>query len=248
MAEAPALADSPLPPRAPRIADPQAVAVVGVDDHLPPVSAQRLNAQALRQHFQAAAPWQPELPGDNPLRDAQGTTAAAVLIALVMREHGLQVLLTQRTAHLRDHAGQISFPGGRSEPEDADAVATALRETEEEVGLARHHVEVIGRLPDYITITGYSVTPVVALVQPNFQLSLDAFEVAEAFEVPLAFLMTPAHHRRHAAEFEGQMRRFLSMPWVPAASAAALADPPREYFIWGATAAMLRNLYRFLAA
>jgi 8-oxo-dGTP pyrophosphatase MutT (NUDIX family) len=156
----------------------------------------------------------------------------------VQRDDGLHVLLTQRTDHLHDHAGQISFPGGRVETHDADDVATALRETEEEIGLSRSRVEIIGRLPTYTTITHFVVTPVVALVQPPFELALDSFEVAEAFEVPLPFLMTPAHHQRHVFEYGGQSRQFLSMPW---------RQGEREYFIWGATAAMLRNLYAFLS-
>jgi 8-oxo-dGTP pyrophosphatase MutT (NUDIX family) len=164
-------------------------------------------------------------------------------VPLVQRPQGLQVLLTRRTEHLRDHAGQISFPGGRAEPDDADAVAAALREAEEEIGLPRARVDVIGALPPYTTITDYVVTPVVALVQPPFDLRLDAFEVAEAFEVPLQFLMTPAHHRRHEFDWQGRRRQFLSMPW----QAPGPDGAPREYFIWGATAAMLRNLYRFLA-
>lgn len=154
------------------------------------------------------------------------------------------MLLTQRTDHLRDHAGQISFPGGRSEAHDTDAVATALRETEEEVGLSRSHVDVIGTLPVYTTVTAFQVTPVVALVQPGFTLAIDHFEVAEAFEVPLSFLMNPAHHQRHVVTVDGIERRFVSMPW----SVQDARGQSRQYFIWGATAAMLRNLYRFLAA
>jgi 8-oxo-dGTP pyrophosphatase MutT (NUDIX family) len=133
-------------------------------------------------------------------------------------------------------------PADASSKDDADAVATALREAEEEVGLPRDTVEIIGQLPHYTTVTRYVVTPVVALVRPPFTLQLDAFEVAEAFEVPLSFLMTPAHHRRHEFDLQGQRRQFLSMPWQD-------LDPhgaPRSYFIWGATAAMLRNLYGFL--
>jgi 8-oxo-dGTP pyrophosphatase MutT (NUDIX family) len=156
----------------------------------------------------------------------------------------VRVLLTRRTEHLRDHAGQISFPGGRAEPGDADAAATALRESAEEIGLAPDRVEVIGTLPDYTTVTSYVVTPVVALLRTPFSVAPDSFEVAEVFEVPLAFLMTPAHHRRHAVEFEGRRRQFLSIPW----RGRGADGIEREYFIWGATAAMLRNLYRFLAA
>ena len=171
---------------------------------------------------------------------------AAVLVPLVQREDrgdgGLHVLLTRRTDHLRDHAGQISFPGGRAEEVDADAVHTALREAEEEVGLSPDFVDVIGALPVYTTVTGFHVTPVVALVRPGFTLTIDSVEVAEAFEVPLAFLMDPANHRRHQFEFGGERRQFLSMPW----QGVDAAGQPREYFIWGATAAMLRNLYAFL--
>lgn len=227
-------------PNVPRITDPQAVPVVGVDDHLPPVAPDELTAPSLRARFAAPPAFVPEIPGDGGrFATERPPTPAAVLVPLVMREHGLQVLLTQRTAHLRDHAGQVSFPGGRAERHDADAVATALRETEEEVGLARQHIEVIGQLPHYRTVTSYVVTPVVGLVQPDFALALDGQEVAEAFEVPLAFLMTPANHRRHRFEWDGQARQFLSMPWPRPG-----ADD--SYFIWGATAAMLRNLYSFL--
>jgi 8-oxo-dGTP pyrophosphatase MutT (NUDIX family) len=228
----------------PRITDPHAVPVTGVDDHLPPVDPSQLGPASLRQRFSTPPAWQPETLGDG-ARLIQGQPSpASVLVPLVMRDHGLHVLLTRRTDHLRDHAGQISFPGGRAEAHDADAVATALRETEEEVGLHRRHVEVIGALPHYTTITSYVVTPVVALVDPGFTLALDRFEVAEAFEVPLDFLMTPAHHRRHAFEMAGQQRQFLSMPW----QGVDADGQPRQYFIWGATAAMLRNLYRFLSS
>jgi len=228
----------------PRILDPRVVPVAGHDGHLPGIPADRLSAERLREQFAAARPFTPEMPGDGRRFDlAREPSPAAVLVPLVHRPEGLSVLLTRRTDHLRDHAGQISFPGGRSEPEDGSAAETALRETEEEVGLARRHVEVVGTLPVYTTVTSYTVTPVVALVTPPFALALDSFEVAEAFEVPLAYLMTPAHHRRHVFTFDGGERQFLSMPWHgPGAD-----GEPREYFIWGATAAMLRNLYRFLA-
>jgi 8-oxo-dGTP pyrophosphatase MutT (NUDIX family) len=227
----------------PRILDPQAVPVIGTDAHLPAVDHARLTPEALRQRFVLPPSWQAEIPGDTELT-ATELMPASVLMPLVQRPDGLRVLLTRRTEHLRDHAGQISFPGGRVEQDDADAVATALREAEEEVGLPRSAVDVIGQLPHYTTVTRYVVTPVVALVRPPFNLQLDAFEVAEAFEVPLSFLMTPAHHQRHEFELQGQRRQFLSMPWQD-------LDPdgaPRRYFIWGATAAMLRNLYGFLRA
>jgi 8-oxo-dGTP pyrophosphatase MutT (NUDIX family) len=156
-------------------------------------------------------------------------TPAAVLFPIVLRDNGQTVLLTQRTAHLRDHAGQISFPGGRVEAEDESPIHTALRETEEEIGLAREHVEVLGFLPEYRTGTGFRVTPVVALVTPPFELALDPFEVAEAFEVPLSFLLDPANHKRHSLHYRGALRHFFAMPYG-------------DYFIWGATAGMIRSL------
>jgi 8-oxo-dGTP pyrophosphatase MutT (NUDIX family) len=225
------------------ILDPQSVPVIGVDDQLPAVEAARLEPDALRRRFAQVADWQPELAGDGRTFAGREPSMASVLVPLVAHPHGVSVLLTRRTEHLKDHAGQISFPGGRAEATDADAVDTALREAEEEVGLARPQVEVIGALPAYTTVTAFRVTPVVGLVRPGFTLALDPFEVAEAFEVPLQFLMSPAHHRRHRFEHDGNTRQFLSMPWEGVDAAGA----PRRYFIWGATAAMLRNLYRFLA-
>jgi 8-oxo-dGTP pyrophosphatase MutT (NUDIX family) len=231
-------------PPPPRILDPRSVPVAGTDAHLPAVPAGRLSERAVRERFAMPAAWAPEFAGDGRVFARREPVPAAVLVPLVKRPSGLSVLLTRRTEHLRDHAGQISFPGGRSEPDDADAAGTALRETEEEVGLDRRNVEVIGELPPYATVTSYVVTPVVAMVTPPFDVKLDAHEVAEAFEVPLAFLMTPAHHRRHLFAFDGGQHQFLSMPWRGAGDDGI----EREYFIWGATAAMLRNLYRFLAA
>lgn len=156
-------------------------------------------------------------------------TPAAVLFPIVLREGGETVLLTQRTVHLRDHAGQISFPGGRVEAEDLSPIHTALRETEEEIGLAREHVEILGFLPEYRTGTGFRVTPVVALVRPPFVLALDPFEVAEVFEVPLAFLLDPGNHKQHSLHHRGALRHFFAMPYG-------------DYFIWGATAGMIRSL------
>lgn len=159
----------------------------------------------------------------------QPLTPAAVLLPIVLRPAGQTVLLTQRTAHLRDHAGQISFPGGRVETEDLSPVHTALRETEEEIGLSRQHVEVLGYLPEYRTATGYRVTPVVGVVAPPFELSPDAQEVAEVFEVPLGFLLDPANHQRHSLHYRGALRHYFAMPYG-------------DYFIWGATAGMIRSL------
>lgn len=227
------------------IKDPRSVPVVGVDHHLPAVPPARLTPQALRKRFAHPPPWQPETRADAArIPEGRSPADASVLVPLVVRgDAPLQVLLTQRTAHLKAHAGQISFPGGRAEAEDADAVQTALREAQEEVGIRPEQVEVIGRLPLYTTVTAFRVTPVVALLHAPYDLQPDPFEVAEAFEVPLAFLMDPAHHRRHRIELDGSARHFISMPWT-----AQQAQSAREYFIWGATAAMLRNLYRLLAA
>ena len=229
---------------APRVLNPRLVPVVGTDAHLPAVQPERLTAGALRLRFAQLADWQTEHHGDGRAFSDHTPAQAAVLVPLVQRAGGLQVLLTRRTDHLRDHAGQISFPGGRSEPEDGGPAATALREAEEEVGLAHDRVQVIGQMPVYTTVTSFVITPVVALVTPPFELVLDTFEVAEAFEVPLQHLMNPAHHQRHVFSFDGGERQFLSMPW----HGAGADGMEREYFIWGATAAMLRNLYRFLAA
>ncbi|MDN3545957.1 MAG: CoA pyrophosphatase [Roseateles asaccharophilus] len=228
----------------PPILNPQAVPVTGVDTHLPAVPAAVLSPAALRQRFAAQPAWQPEIAGDGARFAQREPAAAAVLVPLVMHESGLRLLLTRRTAHLRSHAGQISFPGGRVESEDGGVVETALRETAEEIGLHRTQIEVIGQLPIYTTVTAFEVTPVVALLRPGFTLTLDAGEVDEAFEVPLDFLMNPAHHQRHTFRWEGGERQFLSMPWHQRDAQGVL----REYFIWGATAAMLRNLYRFLSA
>jgi 8-oxo-dGTP pyrophosphatase MutT (NUDIX family) len=222
--------------------DPQKLPVVGVDDHLPALSLATLDARALRRRFLAPPIWSPEIKTEGRFTE-RPPAPASVLIALVQHPE-ITVLLTQRTDHLTDHAGQISFPGGRAEPEDVDAAATALREANEEIGLQESFVDVLGAMPTYTTGTGFIVTPVVSLVRPGFVVLADPFEVAEVFEVPLAFLMNPANHRRHAVEVNGVHREFLSIPW----DGVDAVGQPRRYFIWGATAAMLRNLYRFLAA
>ncbi len=160
---------------------------------------------------------------------------AAVLVPLVPHPAGMTVLLTRRTDHLHHHPGQISFPGGRVEDADVTPVMTALRETEEEIGLDPDRIELLGELPDYCTGTGFRITPVVGLVHPPFSLRLDTFEVAEAFEVPLDFLLDPANHQRHRAEYGGRMREYHAMPW-------------QGYYIWGATAGILVSLYRCLSS
>jgi len=159
--------------------------------------------------------------------------AAAVLVPLVERDGGMTVLLTQRTAHLSAHAGQISFPGGRVEEQDADTVATALRETEEEVGLPRERVSIIGRLDNYVTGTGFEITPVVGIVAPPFVLAIDPFEVAEAFEVPLSYVLDRRNHQRVERESAGRRRVFFVLPY-------------EGRNIWGATAGILVNLAEVL--
>jgi 8-oxo-dGTP pyrophosphatase MutT (NUDIX family) len=222
--------------------NPQELPVLGVDDHLPAVGLAHLSAAALRVRFSAPPVWTPEIRNEGRFTERE-PAHASVLVPLVQRAE-MMVLLTQRTDHLTNHPGQISFPGGRVEPADVDAAATALREAHEEIGLEAAHVEVIGAMPTYTTATGFIVTPVVGLISPQLTLRVDPFEVAAVFEVPLAFLMDPAHHRRHAIEVDGARREFFSMPW----QGADEQGQPQRFFIWGATAAMLRNLYRLLAA
>lgn len=222
--------------------DPLTLPVVGIDDHLPALTADVLRSAAVRRRFMLPPIWTPEIKNEPRFND-RAPAHASVLVALVERDE-LTVLLTQRTDHLHDHPGQVSFAGGRVEPTDADAAATALREAQEEIGLDPPFVDVLGAMPTYTTGTGFIVTPIVALVRPGFEVRPDPFEVADVFEVPLSFLMNPANHRRHAVEVNGAQRQFLSMPW----DGVDDQGQPRRYFIWGATAAMLRNLYRFLAA
>ena len=217
--------------------DPRSVPVVGVDAHLPPVGSEALAAGALRQRFARPPAWQPEVWAEPRFTD-RAPAQAAVLVPVVMRERPM-VILTQRTPHLSTHSGQVAFPGGKRDETDADEADTALREAEEEIGLERGRTEVLGRMPTYTTGTQFIVTPVVALVQPDYRLALNPHEVADAFEVPLDWLMNPAHHRRHAIVFNGARREWFSMPYE---------DAGTERFIWGATAAMLRNFYRFLSA
>ncbi|QBM29588.1 putative NUDIX hydrolase [Hydrogenophaga pseudoflava] len=199
--------------------------------------AGRLTPEGLRERFARPPVWTPELVRERRFTD-RAPAPAAVLIPLVVRER-LGLLLTQRTAHLSTHSGQIAFPGGKVDAEDRDATAAALREAQEEIGLEPAHVEVLGRLPEYVTGTQFHITPVVALVQPGFTLLPNPGEVDDVFEVPLDFLMDPVNHRRHGFEWNGEMREWYSMPYQEGAT---------ERFIWGATAGMLRNLYRFLTA
>ena len=163
----------------------------------------------------------------------EGVTAAAVLIPVIAHPAELTVLFTQRTTSLRSHAGQVSFPGGRAEPEDPSVEFTALREAGEEIGLAPERVEVLGRLADYHTRTGYRVAPVIGLVAPPLELAPDPREVDQVFEVPLAFLLDPLNLQRRTREFQGRTVGFYVFEY-------------QDRTIWGATAGILVNLYRML--
>lgn len=230
----------PLPPF-----DPRSIPVLGIDDHLVGVPRQQLTASALRERFLSPPVWTPEHSVEKRFGNRL-PAAAAVLLPLVVRDE-LMLLLTLRSAHLSTHSGQIALPGGRTDDTDRDAVHTALREAQEEIGLPPDHVEVLGTLPIYVTGTAYIVTPVVALVRPGFEVIPNPREVADVFEVPLAYLMNPANHRRHEMEFDGTTRQWLSMPYLDATVRPDAAESV-ERFIWGSTAGMLRNLYRFLSA
>jgi 8-oxo-dGTP pyrophosphatase MutT (NUDIX family) len=215
--------------------DPRKVPVQSVDGHLPRPHASSLEPQSIAARFARSHDWTPEFRKEASFID-RAPAHASVLIPLVQRER-LHVLLTLRPAHMNSHSGQIAFPGGKADPEDIDAVATALREAQEEVGLEPEFVQVLGSLPIYTTGSAFIVTPVVALVNPEFRLMPNADEVADVFEVPLDFLMDPVNHRHHVVDWEGASRHWLSMPYW---------DGHTERFIWGATAGMLRNFYRFV--
>src|SRR6266850_3456107 len=198
-----------------------------------------LGVAGLRERLKRQAPPAFAVYGDDRIGgEPADITAAAVLVPIVAHAAGLTVLFTQRTAHLKAHSGQVSFPGGRAEPGDASAEFTALRESQEEIGLRAERVEILARLPDYITRTGYQVTPVVGLLTPPLELVPDPREVQEVFEVPLAFLLDPRNHRRQTRELNGRTVGFYEMPYRTEAG---------ERYIWGATAGMVVNLYRQLA-
>jgi len=167
------------------------------------------------------------------LQEGTRVTEAAVLVPLIDRSGGVQVLFTQRTAHLDDHAGQISFPGGRVEEGDASREETALRETEEEIGLASGSVAVLGRLPEYEIPSGFRITPVVGWIETPFAVNPDPFEVAAVFEAPLEHFLDAARYQRRQFRFRGRHRHYLAIPF-------------EGRYIWGATAGMLYNLYRLL--
>ncbi|MBN2751938.1 MAG: CoA pyrophosphatase [Rhodospirillaceae bacterium] len=164
---------------------------------------------------------------------ADKTHPAGVLVPLVERDEGLSLLLTKRTDHLHHHPGQISFPGGRKEDDDPTLTATALRETEEEIGLAPESVRVLGVLPQYVTLSAYAITPVVGVVSQPFSVRPDPFEVADVFEVPLSHVLNPAHHQRHFREENGTRRGYYAIPFG-------------DRLIWGATAGILVNFSRLM--
>ncbi|TCT07123.1 8-oxo-dGTP pyrophosphatase MutT (NUDIX family) [Paralcaligenes ureilyticus] len=220
--------------------DPQTQPVVPASQVLPALLPSTLQLDFICSAFGRAVDWQVEPIFADSFRsdfsDCKDIIRAAVLIPLVQRPDGLHVIFTRRSSHLHDHAGQISFPGGRIEPFDRDAVAAAVRETQEEIGVEPQYLKVIGTQPGYLTSTRFTMLPVIGQVLPGFSIHPDSTEVAEVFEVPLPALMDPAGHVMHRAQLPGGGHRlYFSIPWGP-------------YFIWGATAALIRNLYHFLAA
>lgn len=207
---------------------------------LPALPPDALCIDSIRRAFAQPVSWQVEplfaeafVPGSRAYVQAR---QAAVLVPLVQRDNGLHVLFTRRADHLHDHAGQVSFPGGCIEPGDIDPIAAAIRETHEEIGVEQQFVNVMGVHPALLTTTSFVMTPIVGELLPGFDLIPDQSEVAEIFEVPLAVLMDPSHHQLHQLQAGfGHGRCYFSIPW-------------QSYFIWGATAILIRNFYHFLAA
>lgn len=195
-----------------------------------------LDVAGLRDRLRRRTPPAFAVYGDDRLGgEPSGVTPASVLVPIVAHPERLTVLFTKRTVHLKAHSGQVSFPGGRAEPGDPTPEFTALRESQEEIGLAPEKIEVLARLPDYITRTGFQVTPVVGLLTPPLELVPDPREVEAVFEVPLAFLLDAANHRYESAFYKGRLRHYWAMPW-------------QGRFIWGATAGMLVTFQRIVAA
>jgi 8-oxo-dGTP pyrophosphatase MutT (NUDIX family) len=193
-----------------------------------------LDVAGLRQRLKRTPPAFAVYGDEGTGREGAALTAAAVLVPIVRRDPEMTVIFTQRTTHLKAHSGQVSFPGGRAEPQDPTPEFTALREAQEEIGLPMERVEVVARLPDYLTRTGFRVTPVVGLLTPPFELKPDAREVEEVFEVPLGFLLDPKNHQRRTRELQGRSVGYYAMDYGGRT-------------IWGATAGMLVCLCRQLA-
>jgi 8-oxo-dGTP pyrophosphatase MutT (NUDIX family) len=217
--------------------DPRVQPAVVANEGLEPLAANVLTPEALRAALSLArarsvlrsTDYASAYPGR-----AGVTVLAAVLLALVRRADGIHLVLTERASHLHDHPGQISLPGGRIETTDVSPEAAAVREATEEIGLAPSYIEVLGRMAPYTTVTGFCITPVVALVRPGFTYAANAFEVAKIFEVPLVYVMNPNNHMQHCLTLTGgHSRHYFSMTW-------------EHFFIWGATAGMLRNFYHLL--
>lgn len=220
--------------------DPQTQPIVPLSDILLPLNNATLELDFIQKAFTSPVDWQVEPVFTESFQadtlDLIGIVQAAVFVPLVQRPDGLHLLFTRRASHLYDHAGQICFPGGRIESTDQDAVAAALRETQEEIGVTSDYIQLIGTQPGFLTSTRFTMKPVIGYVRPGFIIRPDLTEVAEVFEVPLSFLMDPANHFLHRAHLpDGGHRFYFSMPW-------------KNYFIWGATAALIRNFYHFLSA
>ena len=238
------MSQSTLPPPSGRVAvttgfDPQIQPTVP-NTVLPPLSKNSLELDFVCSAFGCPINWTVEPIFTDAFQDdciyREGVTQAAVFFPLVQRNSGLHVLFTRRASHLYDHAGQISFPGGRIEVGDHDAIAAALRETHEEIGVSPDFIQIIGTQPAFLTSTRFTMKPVIGLIRPGFTVTPDITEVAEVFEVPLSVLMDTRLHRLHKASLPGGGHRFyFSITW-------------QTYFIWGATAALIRNFYHFLAA
>lgn len=220
--------------------DPQTQPIVPLSDILLPLDNTSMELGFIQKAFSSSVDWQVEPVFTESFQadslDLIGIVQAAVFVPLIQRADGMHLLFTRRASHLYDHAGQICFPGGRIEATDPDAVAAALRETQEEIGVTPDYIQLIGTQPGFLTSTRFTMKPVIGYVRPGFTIRPDLTEVAEVFEVPLSFLMDPANHFLHRAHLpDGGHRFYFSMPW-------------KNYFIWGATAALIRNLYHFLSA
>ena len=232
--------------------DPRQIPWTSNEGQWPALDTAALSAERLIDLFNQPPTWTPELQKE-PAIGMRNPLAAAVLIPIVDRSaQGIEphVLLTLRSQHLSSHAGQIAFPGGKVDASDASIEHAALREAEEEVGLSPACVQVIGSLPPYVTGTAFHITPVIGWVSAHHVIRPNPHEVADVFEVPLSFLMNPDNHRFHQWEQDGVSRHWYSMPYLETQTAQHGNQQTcfKERFIWGATAAMIRNLYRFLLA